>query len=128
MLMSSNRFKRQLPKKPLRTAARLITCLVLAPFLFAAIYAVAVLLISALWWLCGLIGDSQILFPCAMCGLVFAALWSAWEIRSHRKLYRRYLEQQPKGDIAQLIADSSGSFSRIDRRIAADVLTQQVSA
>lgn len=122
MIMSFKRFKRQLPRRRLSTVLRALTCMALAPIVFAFIYAAAMLLIGALWWVCGLVGDQRQLLPYTICGLFFLVLWSFWEMSLNRKLYTRYLAKQSKVELEQLVATPPGVFSRSDRRAAANVL------
>jgi hypothetical protein len=68
------------------------------------------------------LGDPAALAPYACIMLTFLVIWSYWEIQRNRKLYRKYMSEQPKDELETVVLSPEGSFTKFDRKIAADIL------
>lgn len=122
MIYSSKQFKKTLPKTIRARLARICACLFLTPFVLAIAYVLVTCFIAGFWMLAGLIGDPALLTPYAFCAFTFLALWINWEVRLNRKLYKKYMCEQSIEALESVVLSPVGSFTKSDRKIAADVI------
>jgi len=98
--------------------ARALACLALAPVVLAIGYLMIICVFGGIWMLAGLLGDPAALIPYAFVVLTFMLLWSSWEIRRSRKLYRKYMSEQSKEDLEAVLFAPTETFTEFDRKMA----------
>ncbi|MNG21671.1 hypothetical protein D3C84_1060650 [compost metagenome] len=98
--------------------ARALTYFVLAPVVLAVGYLVIICVFGGMWLLAGLLGDPAAMIPYAFVVLTFMLLWSGWEIRRSRILYRKYIKAQTKADLEVVVFAPAETFTKFDRKMA----------
>lgn len=111
-----------MPQSHITRLIRALACAFLAPFVLAIVYTLLVFAAGALWLCLGALGDPAALIPYACIVFTFLVIWSCWEIQRNRKLYRKYMSEQPKDELETVVLAPAGNFTKFDRKIAADVL------